>query len=254
MKTKHALPLLLSLMLLAHLQAFSKATPTMVSPSNGSTTWVSPTLDWNVVVCQQYQVQFDTSSNFNSPLLQDIKKNYINTVSSNPDTQHGCGNLLFGTTYYWRVRCYSTGDTSAWSSSWSFTTRDYITITGPADGSSTWANTTVEWAPHVGVSHYMAEADTSPNFNSPAKISTSKAYINSTDGNSDTYFTMDDLYFNKTYYWRVRGRNAVDTSAWSTSRTIIIRDYVTISSPANGTSTWAGTTLEWLPHNGVSYY
>jgi hypothetical protein len=40
------------------------------------------------------------------------------------------------------------------------------------------------------------------------------------------------LFFGKNYYWRVRARNLVDTTSWSTQWTFNTNDYVTLSSPA----------------------
>ena len=69
-------------------------------------------LDWGAVSASEaYQVQVDTSSAFNSPLLYSATKAYINSNGMNADTQEPITNLRFGTTYRWRVRAYVTGDT-----------------------------------------------------------------------------------------------------------------------------------------------
>ena len=91
-----------------------------------------------------------------------------------------------------------------------------MNLYSPSSGTTQWAGVTLDWYPHTGVDFYDMEVDSSASFNSSAKKSYAKAYINSSDGNSDTYQFIDDLFFGKKYYWRVRVRNAVDTSAWST--------------------------------------
>ncbi|MDD3875273.1 MAG: T9SS type A sorting domain-containing protein, partial [Bacteroidales bacterium] len=123
-------------------------------------------------------------------------------------------------------------------------------------GTDAWTGVTVEWYPHTGVAFYDMEADTTPAFNSAAKRSVSNAYYSSSNGNSDTRYYMQDLYFGKTYYWRVRARNANDTTDWSTPWTFNTNDYVTLTSPTNAllNVSVSGTNLDWNAHTGVAYY
>ncbi|MEX1190050.1 MAG: fibronectin type III domain-containing protein [Bacteroidia bacterium] len=199
-----------------------------------------------------YDLEVDTSNAFNSPALISITNNYINSTDGNSDTQSFLSDLYFGKTYHWRVRARNSVDTSNWSSVWTFTTRNYVTQSSP-NNTDTWTGITINWLPHTGVDFYDMQADTSAAFNSPALRSITNSYINSTDGNSDTQSFLSDLYFGKTYHWRVRARNNVDTSSWSSIWTFTTRDFVTQSSP-NNTSTWTGITINWLPHTGVDFY
>jgi hypothetical protein len=254
MKSKHFLFAVLLIIAISKSSFAIWTAPTLSSPANLANTWAAVTLDWNAVSSSQYyQLQVDTSSGFNSPVFFTVTKAYINTNSTNTDTEHSLDNLFFGKKYYWRVRAYITGDTSVWTQR-SFTTVNYVTMSSPATGSNYWAGITLNWLPHAGVDFYDIQLDTSSQFNSPVLRSVSKAYINSTDGNTDTENYFDDLFFGKIYYWRVRARNAVDTTAWSTYWTFTTRDYVTLSSPATGSNYWAGITLNWLPHGGVDFY
>ena len=233
---------------------FAWDAPTISSPSNGSFNFVGVTLNWNSVIGSQfYQVQVDTTSQFNSPLFYSSTKAYINSVSSNSDTQENPPALRFGQNYYWRVRAYISGDTSAWTNG-SFITRDNVTQYTPASGSDVWAGTTLNWAPHTGVQFYQVQADTSALFNSPALRVQTNAYINSTEGNSDTEYFLNNIYFGTTYHWRVRAINATDTSEWSSVWTFLTRDYVNQSTPASGSDVGAGLTLNWAPHTGVQFY
>ena len=235
--------------------SFGWNTPVMNSPSNGSTTWSGVTLDWYAVSgSQKYQMQLDTTPNFNSPVLRIVTENYVNSSSSNWDTDEYCDNLFFGVNYFWRVRAWIPGDTSLWSATWNFTTRDYVNLDGPSNGSTTWAGVTLDWFSHHGVDFYDLEADTSLLFDSPAKKAFSKSYVNSNSSNWDTEHFLDDIYFGSTYYWRVRARNTVDTCEWSSVWTIHVRDYVNLDGPSNGSTTWAGVTLDWFSHPGVNYY
>lgn len=199
-------------------------------------------------------VQADTSLSFNSPALISASKTYINSTDGNSDTYHTLANAYFGKTYYWRVRARNSVDTSAWSTVKNLVTRDYVNLTSPANGTSTWAGPTLDWQPHSGVAYYMVEVDTSSLFNSTALRTISKTYVNSSDGNIDTQWDITDLYYGKKYYWRVRASNSVDTCAWSEVRDFITRDFVTATSPAIGASTWINPTLDWAPHPGSDYY
>jgi len=230
-------------------------TPTLSSPSNGSGNWTGVTLDWNAVASsEKYELQLDTSASFNSPVIFSTVKTYINTSSSNNDTQHWIEDLYFGVTYYWRVRAWITGDTSAWSTTRTFYTYDYVNLSTPSTGSDNYTGVTLDWYSHAGVDFYDLQADTTPLFNSVAIKNYSKAYINTSSSNTDTEQWLDDLYFGKTYYWRVRARNAVDTSAWSTVWSFNTRDYVNMATPSTGSDNWTGLTLDWYAHNGIDFY
>ena len=232
-------------------------TPSLVSPTNGSSQWCGVKLDWGAVVgSQQYEVQIDTIASFNSPLFQNQVKNYINSVSSNSDTEHTFGDLRFGETYFWRVRAWIAGDTSAWTTVSSFTVYDYVNLDSPANNTDQWSGLTLDWFAHTGVDFYEVQLDTVATFNSSVFQDHVDTYINSSGTNGDTEQYFSDLYFGTTYYWRVRVINTVDTSAWSVVRTFHVRDYVNLSSPADlavNIST-SGVTLNWNSHYGVDFY
>lgn len=253
MKT-NLIPLFYMILLFITTNAKAWNSPTISSPAADADTWVGITLNWNSVNgSQAYQMQVDTSTSFNSPLVFSVIKNYINSVSSNSDTQENPPNLRFGQRYYWRVRAWVPGDTSAWTQS-TFITRDYVTLSSPATGADIWTGSTFNWSPHTGVLFYDIQADTSSSFNSPVLVSASTNYINSTDGNSDTQWQFSNLFFGETYYWRVRARNAVDTSRWDEVRIVNTRDFVNQTAPSTGNDTWTGVTLNWAPHTGVQFY
>ena len=233
--------------------SFAWTSPTLVFPANSASQWTAIKLNWNAVNnSEHYQLQVDTSSAFNSPLLINIIKDYINTANENTDTEHYLEDLFFGKTYYWRVRAYVPGDTSAWSQR-TFITKDYVTLSSPTSGSTTYTSMTLNWAAHPGVDFYDMQADTSAAFNSPVLFTVSKAYVNTSDLNMDTEHYLENLFFGKTYYWRVRARNAVDTSLW-TQRTFITTDFVNLSSPTSGSTAYTALTLNWAAHPGVDFY
>jgi hypothetical protein len=236
------------------LLSFAWVAPGQLSPTNVSTQWTGVTLDWYAVAgSQQYEVQLDTSLSFSSPAFRFKVETYINSSSSNTDTQEFFDDLYFGKTYFWRVRAWVPGDTSAWSSVWTFTTRNDVSLNSPAVGSLQWTGLTLDWNAHTGVDYYDLQVDTSQNFNSPAFQSFTDTYVNSASSNVDTDQFVDNLYFGATYFWRVRARNAVDTSVW-TQRSFNTADYVNLNSPAEGSLQWTGLTLDWNAHTGVDYY
>ncbi|PLW94001.1 MAG: hypothetical protein C0592_04340, partial [Marinilabiliales bacterium] len=153
--------------------AFAWTTPNHDSPSNGSSVYTGVYVDWYAVASSHgYQLQVDTSATFDSPVLYEKFETYINTSSSNSDTEEYLDDLFFGTTYYWRVRAYQTGDTSVWSTAWTFITRDYVTHNTPSNGSSAqYTGIYLDWYAHTGVDYYDIEVDTTLNFNSPMKRS-----------------------------------------------------------------------------------
>jgi len=94
------------------ISAASLYTPTSGSIDQNPGTF----LDWySVTGASCYQVEIDTTINYNSPL-------YARYTTSASYSEYTTSNLLFGKKYYWRVRTAHTADTSAWSASWNFTT------------------------------------------------------------------------------------------------------------------------------------
>ncbi|MBR0054227.1 MAG: hypothetical protein IJP65_02840, partial [Bacteroidales bacterium] len=99
------------------------AVPTLYSPNNNTTN-----MDVTQRLCvtklsgaNYYEIELDTTSNFDSPLKQILNADTYYSYSSYYYTT--VSNLLYGTKYYWRARCANTTDTSGWSAVWNFTTR-----------------------------------------------------------------------------------------------------------------------------------
>ncbi len=226
---------------------------TLSSPIAFATSWTGVEFDWSSHHgVGFYEIQIDTSVNFNSGAFQSTLETYVNSSSSNYDTEEFFSDLYFGATYHWRVRAINSVDTSAWTTR-TLTTRDYVTLSSPSDGSTTWSGLEFNWSSHYGVDFYEIQIDTSLSFNSVAFQSDVEAYINTSSSNYDTEEIFSDLYFGATYYWRVRAINAVDTSAW-TMRSFTTRDYVTLSYPSEGANTWTGLEFNWNSHYYVDYY
>ena len=252
--------ILLALFLLNLNASFAWTTPTMSSPSTGSSTTGGVTIDWNAVTgSTAYQYQYDTISGFSSPVKVQGTLTYINSSSGNTDTQFTiANNFFYGKTYYWRVRAYVSGDTSSWSATWTFITPTFgPSMVTPSTGTTgVKAGVTLDWNSHYYVVAYDWQADTVPTFSSAAKKQGSNTYINTSSGNTDTQVTLSDLFYGTTYYWRVRSRTTVDTSAWTTAWTFTVTATgPALLSPSTGTTNVkAGLTLDWDSHYYVTAY
>ena len=73
---------------------------------------------------------------------------------------------------------------------------------------------------------------------------------------SYNYTSVSNLRYGTTYYWRVRARNSVDTTAWSTVWTFnTISPTLTLSTPSDGAQlSGVSTTLYWNPITGSTRY
>jgi hypothetical protein len=181
----------------------------------------------------------------------------------NADTQWSGDDLYFGKTYHWRVRARNAVDTSAWSTVWTFATRDIVTLVSPTDLAlnQNVGGVTLDWSAHIGVDLYQLQLDTVNQFNTQFLVSVPLAYINSNSGNGDTQYNTGALLTQQVYFWRVRAINAVDTSAWtarsfSTGNTpIVLPSAPTLIAPANASIVGtANIDLVWSAVPSVGGY
>lgn len=174
-------------------------------PSNGSVDRnVSLILGINKITGSSvFEFQLDTVSTFNSEQLQSY---------SQSESMGGkrVSDLLFGQTYYWRVRGLHIADTSSWSEIWSFTTKSFgATPSSPTSGSIDRPTSLTLWINKVeGAENIDYQLDTTNNFNS--------ALLHEyTHTDSYSGHTVNDLRYGQKYFWRVRGWHEADESEWS---------------------------------------
>jgi hypothetical protein len=100
----------------------SLAAPTLLTPANNATGLdIVQTLFWDWVTgANTYTVQLSTSPTFASSVSSTVT--YTNNWSITP--------LSANTTYYWRVKATGGQGSSAWSSTWTFTTMTIPSRTG----------------------------------------------------------------------------------------------------------------------------
>jgi len=219
---------------------------TLVSPGNGALNQAPVvTLDWSSMTGNDfYDYQYDTTALFNSSI------NYYNSTSAG-SSQTSTGQLLFGTTYYWRVRARHATDTTQWSSVWSFTTTDIITLVAPANNTvGVGLNPIIDWSTLSGINGYQYEISTDAQFTNPILYTTG----------TTSQANLSNLSYGTTYYWHVRATHATDTSEWSATWNFTtvyqLTGIPTLISPVNGLLqvTVSGILMEWASFNGATIY
>lgn len=188
--------------------------PTLTAPANAAINQaVNVLLDWNPVSGGvSYEVNLDTSATFSNPQVVTVQYSAWQTSE-----------LLFGVTYYWRVRAKDASSVnSAWSQVRSFNSIASPTGTSPAM-SSMYAclQPVLTWNSLAGVSMYECEFDSVNTFDSP--------YLKSEVVSNTNKFQVFENKFGEEYFYRVRGMHANDTSAWSPVISFYTRDSTTYS-------------------------
>jgi subtilisin family serine protease len=220
------------------------AVPTLVSPTNGSSTSdLTPTFDWNDASgATSYTIQIDNTSNFSSP-------EYTN--SPTVSTYTPAANLAVGT-WYWRVLATNTYGSSAYTTGWSVILGNAPaapTLLLPANGSSTTDQTpTFDWSDASGATSYTIQVDNNSDFSTPEATNSPT---------TSTYTPGANLAYG-TYYWRVLATNAFGSSAYTASWSVIIGTVPaapTLLLPANASSTSDLTpTFDWSDVSGATSY
>lgn len=214
----------------------------LVAPLNGALNQdPNALLDWNPLSgITGYQIQYDTSASFNSSILT--------VVNQGTTSQLNTLNLLFGKTYYWRVKGFHSVDTTGWSATWSFTTTDIVLLVAPANGAiSQEPNALLDWSPVSGITGYQVQYDTSATFSSPLLSTINTA--------ATSQLSTGNLLFGTTYYWRVKAFHAVDTSNWSATWSFTTLFTVNLVSPLNGALNQVPNVLtDWAPVSGITGY
>jgi hypothetical protein len=216
----------------------------LVSPANGALNQdVNVLLDWSIVNgVTNYDVEFDTTSLFNSSLHQ------YQTIT-NASSSYNTSNLRFDTQYYWRIRAHHATDTTSWSVVRNFTTQDTIYLVSPANGALNQdVNVLLDWSIVNGVTNYDVEFDTTALFNS-------SLHQYQTITNASSSYNTSNLRFDTKYYWRIRAHHATDTTSWSVVWNFTTQDTIYLVTPVNGAvNQVVNVLLDWSIVNGVTNY
>lgn len=215
--------------------------PQLKSPVDGfATAMPDAILDWDAVSGVgeiKYQIQLATDENFSSIVLD---------LSNIQITAYYCENLLFGQEYFWRVKSVDQSSTSAWSSTFSFTTFSAVVLDKPSNNADEQdLRPTFKWKNKVnnvsitGVHHYELEIDTVDTFNSP--------YLHQDMVSGELFEHVSNyLLFGTKHYWRMRPANANGAGEWSETRALETLFGVEVKSPSNNASNQAlDVAIEW---------
>ncbi|MFH1050652.1 MAG: aryl-sulfate sulfotransferase [bacterium] len=214
---------------------------TLLSPENSKIgVPKSDTLKWQKVTgASNYKVQISNSFNFSNLI--------VNQIVDNVTEYHF--NLDYNTGYFWRISALNNQDTSDWSDVFSFTTKlNHPELTVPENNRfAVMLTSDFSWTSVNGASNYWIQV---------AKDELFKDIYYEKNNCSNNNLEIEFQEFNKQYFWRVRGYNTGDTSAWSeiSSFTTIVPIPELISPVKNEMNANTEGELIWDTDNcGVSH-
>ena len=215
--------------------------PILVSPVNAAINAnTSLQLNWTSINdATSYMIEYDITNTFATAVSLTATTNSINI-----------SNLLFGETYYWRVKALNSADTSNWSNIHSFTVVNSVNLISPANGTLASVAVVLKSEKLIDVSLYEYQIDSTNNFNSTLL----KNIVINSDLPVIQAFSSQSL-FGTTYFWRVRAILGSDTSGWSNIRSFITPDDATLAMPSNGAlDVMPNVSLSSYNMTGVNYY
>lgn len=178
--------------------------PDLLTPLNNATGLdTALTLTWeNVENVEGYEYRVSSESSFGTVVVQDTSL----------DTSADISGLDYSSTYFWQVRTIgsTSSDTSSWSVSNNFTTKQPIPekpiLVSPANNATN-VDTLVNliWNNIVYADSFQVELSTVSDFTSIVMSSTL----------ADTMYQVNELNYDSQYYWRVRAKNETGIGDWS---------------------------------------
>jgi hypothetical protein len=222
--------------------------PKLVSPATGATGQsLSVPLVWNKdSLASRYILQVATDIAFVNLVLFD---------STLTDTSRIINGLANGAGYFWRVMARNICGFSAWSGVYGFTTVNALPllpqlIAPPETAVNQPIPLTLSWNKATGAAQYNLQIATDSVF-SVFSINDSTL--------TDTFKTTSSLLNNTRYYWRVRAKNQVGVSAWTSLRSFTTFTAAlgtpVLQSPSIGSVNQAiSTELKWNNVKGATKY
>jgi hypothetical protein len=228
--------------------------PALVNPENNSDNQMpDAVLDWNAVSGigeLSYEAQLDEDASFPAPI------SFFTDLTSVE-----MENLLFGHEYFWRVRATDENGTSDWSEVFSFTLFDEIELKKPNNGADEQdLDAELKWKNRFGSDNYITgimefeyQVSLDDAFTNIYIASTVPAEI--FEGEQFVVEPCSELFFNTTYYWRVRAKHALDVSEWSETRSFSTIVTTELNDPNDGElDVNLDPTLEWDEISGAFEY
>lgn len=179
-----------------------------------------------------------TDGGFNSPYV----KNYNVPFDSG---SYQLASLLFGKTFYYRIRAINELDQSEWSGPWSMTTYNAPDLVAPSNNSSNNdLDQLFKWEEYEGATDYVYQIGVDENFATSWSVPLDS---NSVD------FTI--ALFGHEYFWRVNAVHPEDISDWSEVWTFTTLNTVTLESPEdNMEDVNSCPKFNWEEINGVAEF
>jgi len=177
------------------------------------------------------------NNGFNSP--------YLKTLSIPADTaEWSLSNLLFGQTFYYRMRAFHNEDTSQWSGVKSMTTIAAPVLISPTTGSEEDLLVEFTWEVYDGTTNYVFELDEDASFSTP------RAFAPEYDS-----LLVNDLVFGQEYFWRLAAQHADDISDWSEVWTFTTVNNIYLETPEdNAVEVKLCPLFTWVGVAGASEY
>jgi len=218
------------------------AAPTSLQATNITAT--SVTLDWSVIsgaISHAFEVATDGGFK---------QKDIVKSGSTNNATVT-VTDLLAGTKYYWRVNVTTSGGTSDWSTTSSFTTASSKPPAPTGLLSSPGSTSAVlTWNQVTGATTYDVEVATKNNFgNSVVESVSSQA----------TTVTVGNLQPSTQYYWHVRATTSTGTSDYSEAASFETKS-AALAPPAliypdnNARNIPTSVVFQWTASTGATSY
>lgn len=177
--------------------------PVAVTPENQSVNQpTSVTLSWSIIDnANGYRVQFSDDPDFQNLILD---KDLV-------EDEYSVSDLIYKTTYYWRVKSYNMVGESNWSNTYYFTTvvedPDFVELISPDNGAiEISTNPNFEWESSDRAENYTIQISTDENF---AHMTVDTTVAESSISLSESLITQT------VHYWRVRAENVGGFSNWS---------------------------------------
>ncbi len=226
-------------------------TPSPLLPTDAATNQMPDvTISWSAVTgvgIIKYKLLVDEDPAFVSP--HDFNTEFLTGVTM--------ADLLYNTTYYWKVKAYDagTGDSSYWSATRSFTTFEKLENRRPNNKDKNQPPVlNLEWRDRIGPNlitgntYFNYIIDTTATFDSPLAHSANVA--------ATVYkATTPRLRFGTRYYWKVRAINNSDTSSWTEPWYFRTLDTIKQKDPANNAiNQQLNLKIGWDKYEGITRY
>lgn len=189
----------------------------------------------------KYQLQIDLDSTaLNTNPEWNIMFDYIEATY-----KHTVNYVYYGDTMYWRMRAIHPYDTCEWSNVLSFITDGQIELNTPDDGiTGIGLEFNIEWDEFDGTIEYEYQVHVNESFNGALTY-----FLDSTE------VPVPILKYGTDYFWRVRGKNTIDTTDWSEVWSFSTADQVMHVAPMNMIdSVELLPQLDWEPILGSNSY